>query len=156
LDLSNTSIGIQLWGTVDSIIADNTVSGNNYYGIYFSYSSNNSISGNDVSNNDDGIHLSKASSNTIYLNNFINNTDNELSFASINIWNSPLEITYTYDGTLYESYLGNYWDDYEGTDADRDGIGDTHYNIDPEKDESDEYPLMKPYENYILLRAAPA
>jgi hypothetical protein len=71
------------------------------------------------------------------------------SSASTNIWNSPLEITYTYDGTTYKSYLGNYWDDYKGTDADVDGIGDTHYI-------SDDYPLMKPFENYILPTSAPA
>jgi PGF-CTERM protein len=65
-----------------------------------------------------------------------------------------LEITYAYDGTTYESYLGNYWDDYEGTDADGDGIGDTHYSIDSEKDESDDYPLMKPFENYIIPSSA--
>jgi nitrous oxidase accessory protein NosD len=58
-----------------------------------------------------------------------------------------LEITYTYDGTTYKSYLGNYWADYEGTDAEGDGIGDTHYSIDSV---SDDYPLMKPFENYIL------
>jgi hypothetical protein len=44
----------------------------------------------------------------------------------------------------------------EGTDADGDGIGDTHYSIDSEKDESDEYPLMKPYENYYILTSAHA
>jgi nitrous oxidase accessory protein NosD len=90
----------------------------------------------------------------IYLNNFINNTDNVYSSNSTNIWNSPSEMTYTYNGTTYESYLGNYWDDYEGTDAD--GTGDTHYSIYSEKDESDEYPLMKPFENYILPTSAPA
>jgi PGF-CTERM protein len=63
-------------------------------------------------------------------------------------------MTYTYDGTTYESYLGNYWDDYEGTDAEGDGIGDTHYSIDSEKDESDDYPLMKPFENYIITSSA--
>jgi len=61
-----------------------------------------------------------------------------------------LEITYTYDETTYKSYLGNYWDDYEGTDAEGDGIGDTHYSIDGDKDESDDYPLMEPFENYNL------
>jgi nitrous oxidase accessory protein NosD len=49
----------------------------------------------------------------------------------------------------WKCYLGNYWDDYEGTDADGDGdgIGDTHYST---YSKSDDYPLMKPIENYIL------
>jgi hypothetical protein len=71
------------------------------------------------------------------------------SSKSTNIWNSPLEITYTYDGSTYESYLGNYWDDYEGTDVDADGIGNKPYSIDSKEDENDDYPLMKPFENYI-------
>jgi len=66
-----------------------------------------------------------------------------------------LEITYTYRDTAYTNYLGNNWDDYEGTDAEGDGIGDTHYSIDSEGDESDDYPIMKPFENYILPRSAP-
>ena len=66
-----------------------------------------------------------------------------------------MEITYIHDGTTYKSYLGNYWDDYEGTDADGDGIGDTDYSIYSEKDECDDYPLMKAFENYILPRSAP-
>jgi nitrous oxidase accessory protein NosD len=60
-----------------------------------------------------------------------------------------LEITYTYDGTTYKSYLGNYWNDYKGTDAEGDGIGDTHYSIYSVRDD---YPLMTPFENY---RACP-
>ena len=154
LDLSNTSGGIALWKTENSKISNNTVC-NNRGGISLSHSSNNSITGNTVSNNnDDGIRLWFSSNNKIYFNNFINNTANVDSYISTNIWNSPLEITYTYDGTTYKSYLGNYWDDYEGIDADGDGIGDTHYSIYSEKDESADYPLMKPFENYILPGSA--
>ena len=125
LDLSNASIGVDLLKTRNSRISNNTVC-NNRYGIYLGHSSNNKI----------------------YFNNFIHNTYNVKSRGSTNIWNSPLEITYTYDGTTYKSYLGNYWDDYEGTDAEGDGIGNTHYSIDSKSDESDDYPLMKPFEDY--------
>jgi len=149
LDLSNTSVGIELWTTEDSKVLNNTVSDNSNTGIILSSSSNNTITGNTVSNNsNDGIHLSFSSNNSIYLNNFINNTDSVDSYASTNIWNSPLEITYTYNRTTYASYLGNYWADYEGK-ADANGIGNTPYSIDPEKDECDRYPLMTPFEYYI-------
>ena len=83
----------------------------------------------------------------------MNNTDNVFSYESTNIWNSPQEIAYTYDGDACRNYLGNYWADYEGR-ADADGIGDTHYSIDSKSDESDDYPLTEPFENYVILTSA--
>ena len=149
LDLSNTSVGIELWKTENSKVLNNTVSNNSYGGIRLTSSSNNTITGNNVRNNsNDGIDFSFSSNNSIYLNNFINNTFNVESYISTNIWDSPEEITYTYVGTTYESYLGNYWGDYKGR-TDADGIGNTLYSIDSEKDECDLYPLMTPFENYI-------
>jgi hypothetical protein len=64
-----------------------------------------------------GIYLLKSLNNKIYLNDFINNSLNgPFSFNSTNTWNSTEEITYTYNGTTYESYTGNYWDGYKGKD----------------------------------------
>jgi nitrous oxidase accessory protein NosD len=76
------------------------------------------------------------------------------SSALTNIWNSPLEITYTYDGTTHKSYLGNYWDDYKGTDAEGDGIGNIYYGTSKYTDSRDDYPLMKPFENYYITTSA--
>ena len=61
------------------------------------------------------------------------------------------KITYTYNGNQYTNYLGNYWSDYKGSDADKDGIGDTPYIIDGDKDE---YPLIEHFEHYFMPKKA--
>lgn len=40
-------------------------------------------------------------------------------------------------------------DDYFGNDTNNDGIGDAPYSIGSDKDN---YPLMKPFENYFALK----
>ena len=148
---SNNGDGIHLYDSCSNNIYNNNANSNNDDGISLGFSSNNKIYNNNASNNDDGISLDYSSNNEIYLNNFINNTDNVYSYygytyGSENKWNSTEEITYTYKGKTYENYLGNYWDDYTGTDTNKDGIGDTPYSIDSDKDN---HPLMEPWENYF-------
>ena len=162
--------GIRLYYSSNNIIANNTINSIIYFGIYLKCSSNNTITDNTISNNGCGIYLYYSSCNNtiannnissnnyrgicldnsnyniIYLNNFINNTIQAISFNSENIWNSTEKITYRYKGNTYTNYLGNYWSDYTGLDSDGNGIGDTPYAIDGD---SDNYPLMEPFENYI-------
>jgi parallel beta-helix repeat protein len=114
-------------------------------GIHLCHTDYGHISNTTISDNGCGIYLNSSSNNKIYLNNFIANTDNVCSFNSNNIWNSTELITYTYNGSKYTNYLGNYWSDYTGNDSDGDGIGDTPYNINLD---TDDYPLMQPFENY--------
>ena len=143
---SNTYEGIDLRGNNNSI-SENNIS-NNYYGIYLYESNNNSISNNNINSNYwYGISLYESNNNIIYLNNFMDNTYNAFSYGSTNIWNSTEKITYTYRGSKFENYMGNYWDDYKGSDANGDGIGDTPYSIDSDKDN---YPLMRPFEYYFV------
>ncbi len=67
--------------------------------------------------------------NTIYHNNFVSNY---IRFPpdvdTVNSWDNGEE--------------GNYWSDYNGTDTDGDGIGNTPYIID--ENNQDRYPLMNP------------
>jgi parallel beta-helix repeat protein len=115
--------------------SNNTITGNNigntewYYGLYLIANSNrNLIAGNNITNSEIGIVLENSTNNQIYHNNFI---DNELAHAednSSNIWDNGEE--------------GNYWSNYNGTDNNRDGIGDTPYVIN--ENSKDNYPLMAP------------
>jgi hypothetical protein len=105
------------------------------------------VSNNSLKNSNYGVQIFRKSSyNYIYLNNFVNNGVNIYSSDSTNIWNSTLPLQYLYNGNQYTNYLGNYWDDYTGEDANNDGIGDTSYSIDSDRDN---YPLMELWENYF-------
>jgi len=74
LNLSCTSVGLQLLMTEDSIISNNTVSSNNNDGICLASSCNNAITGNNVSNNHDGIKLWFSRNNNVTGNNVCNNS----------------------------------------------------------------------------------
>jgi len=109
---------------------------NNKHGIFLYHSSSsNFIYQNRITDNTYGIYIKPwtewANNNIIYHNNLINNTQNAYDECN-NIW----DIGYPSGG--------NYWDDYNGTDADGDGIGDTPYPILGGNNE-DRYPLMTPF-----------
>jgi PKD repeat protein len=68
---------------------------------------------------------------TVSHNNVMNHTDNAYDNDWANMWD---------DGSK-----GNYWDDYNGTDTDGDGIGETPYYILPQN--WDSYPFVNPISN---------
>ena len=169
-------IGIELQSSENNFITNNSVKFTHYAGIWLNTSKNNIITNNYFFNNGDGIVFyhecsknsvtynniinsnfhgisvySSDNNNLFYLNNLINNT--VYSYHSSNIWNSSKEITYTYEGNTYISFLGNYWSDYRGKDMDNNGIGDLPYII--ANDNNDNYPLMQPWENYFAPTELP-
>ena len=98
----------------------------------------NILTGNTAtSNNNCGIYLSSSNNNRIY-NNYFNNTNNARDDGT-NIWN----VTQTEGMNIIGGpYLGgNYWSDYNGTDADSDGLGDVPYEI-PRGTNKDYRPLV--------------
>ena len=143
---------IAVWSRGNIVIGNRITSSGTAIDISSTY--DNIIFGNSIENNHVGIHcwagnpLPPGVKNFIYYNNFINNNLtflNEAIFISgtgvllypaiVNIWDN--------------STKGNYWSDYNGTDTNGDGIGDTpyfiddHYNIEGAND-TDHYPLMNP------------
>ena len=144
-NVSNNKYGIWHIHSNNSMITENIISNSNYDGFWLDFSNNNTITKNHVLDNDNGIILN-STNNRIYLNNFINYANNVYPEYSVNIWNSSEKITYKYNGETYENFVGNYWSDYAGSDINMDGIGDTAYNINSDKDN---HPLMQPWENYF-------
>ncbi len=150
ITISNADQGIVLgYSSTCSII--NTSVSNSIFGIRLNYASNNTVTENFVGNNDYGIYIihsndnmvfenaihsskmfgcwicCKSYFNTLYLNNF--SLNNKSAYD-------------TFDNQWYKNKIGNYWSDYNGTDADGDGIGDVPYEgILPNGESIDLYPL---------------
>jgi parallel beta-helix repeat protein len=157
-------------------IIQNNIFKNNFYALIISGSESNKIDYNQFISNNLAIFLKSGSKrneiihnnlkenqnalylydlptkeNSIYLNNFIKNaSDLSISSYGIVLWNSKGKINYTFKGLSFSNYLGNYWDKYKGQDENKDGIGDTTFEIAPLWGAyKDEYPLIEPFENYF-------
>ena len=99
----------------------------NEVGIKIVNSSNVTVKECNLSANECGI-WTNAFNNLFFHNNFIGNEIQAWDEGS-NSWDNGKE--------------GNYWDDYDGSDTNGDGIGDTPYDI-PGGENKDRYPLMNP------------
>ena len=136
-DLVDNAHGIGISASFNNTVSKNNMA-RNYYGIWLAGpSSNNTVTENNIKNNENGIHFRESSNNTIYHNNLVNNTVQvndfgidfpDLASPSVNQWDNGIE--------------GNYWSDYNGTDNNGDGIGDTPYTV--YENNTDRYPLMYP------------
>ena len=129
-NITGNWVGVFVYLGGGNIISENNITANRL-GVWICAGSN-SIIRNDIISNGRGV-LVEIGSNTVHHNNFVNNTVQEdigEAPTSVNIWD---------DG--YPSG-GNYWSNYNGTDNDGDGIGDTPYIID--ENNQDNYPLIKP------------
>jgi len=127
--------GFNLVG-VNNVTIKNTniqgfTSGINLTSSYFTTIFGNKITGNTV-----GIVFYKESSNNTIYSNYFANKDMQIVIdpknaenLSVNVWDNGAE--------------GNYWSNYNGTDSNLDGKGETPYVID--ENNQDNYPLVKQY-----------
>lgn len=129
---NNSFEGISLYFSDNNLVSGNNATNNSYDGVGFYNSNHNVASENTISKNNYGISLYASDNNTIFHNN-LNNTY-EVGTDSVNLWSYGSE--------------GNYWSDYNGTDGNQDGIGDSsrpinQYNSDP-------YPLMGTFSSFDI------
>lgn len=97
-------------------------------GILLYEADNNTLTSNTLLDNFYGIRMFSSDYNTIFHNNLLKSTKQiDLISSYENIWDNGCE--------------GNYWSDYNGTDIDRDGVGDTYLPWQG----IDGYPLINAY-----------
>ena len=140
----NIKRGIELDDSSGNSIYYNTIQYNGLQAIDLINSNGNNIFGNTIQNNSwYGIYLGSSSNNRIFFNNFINNTPQHIDSFANNTWYTEKNITYIYKGKTYSNRLGNYWDNYTGSDPDGDGIGNETYM-------EDRFPLVEPTWKYEI------
>ena len=109
---------------------------------------NNTIIGNYIAGCIAGIDIIGGSDKNIIKNNTLENNSNPISIAysegihiitNNNIINGTTIIVWL---SLQPNVYMNYWSDYNGTDSNGDGIGDTSYIL--YENNTDNYPLMEP------------
>ncbi|MHA1522374.1 MAG: right-handed parallel beta-helix repeat-containing protein, partial [Promethearchaeota archaeon] len=128
--ITGNDYGMEMYDSFNCDILENEIIGNSDIGIEFQDMINSTIVGNHFENTSDtGLYIhSYSDNNTIYHNKFINTNLHALDDGEYNQW--------------YLNGVGNYWDNYTGTDSNNDGIGDQPYNISGSANSQDLYPML--------------
>ena len=148
----NNRIGLITHNSKLNKISSNTFAGNTDYGLYFEEQSNeNLISDNIFTEDNYGLRIKGSEKNTVVKNLIMNNkyglyvccgAKNNIAYNNVFINNTNYNADETLTNNTWDNgTVGNYWDDYNGTDANADGIGDTPYII--YDDNGDRFPLMQ-------------
>ncbi|MFX1517350.1 MAG: right-handed parallel beta-helix repeat-containing protein, partial [Promethearchaeota archaeon] len=136
--LSNINIGLgSSVSTTTEVVATNR--GN---GIFLKVSSENNISSNEIRNNTNyGIVVDEDSSdNVIEWNDFYGN--------------NPEGTSQAYDDGSNNRFAYNYWDDHINADTNGDGVADSHYEIDGDANNFDQFPMATPDGELIQIPPA--
>jgi len=138
--ITNCDHGVSISNGFNNFVYGNTIKNNQGAGLIKIEGLNNLFYANYVSNNEFGVQIGAQGSYTVdgttvpvgnttfYANDFIGNSHQV-----------QVSVSSTTDHWNYGNQ-GNYWSDYNGTDENIDGIGDTPYFVGGT--ESDDYPLM--------------
>ena len=139
LNIRNFSIGMYMW-TKNNTVIDNSVSGN-VIGILLS-GSNSTVTKNYIANNQRGLFFGfNNAGDTIPPDIFIVKNSFESNIIQLNGCECKTYNTTEPPHNWDCSGKGNFWSDYNGTDTNGDGVGDTPYVIDVLN--QDRYPLMQ-------------
>ena len=135
----NNTRGIMCYNTNNIIISDNKIV-NNDFGIRSFIVQNIVVRGNFFSDNRIAVQFEGIGINyytSVCGNNFVNNTYHAIIDPE-KLSNEGATISWDNGSS------GNFWSNYNGSDLNLDGIGDTPYVID--KNNQDNYPHMAPFE----------
>lgn len=139
---NNFDNGLRMIFGHNNTILENEIISNTQHGIDVSNSNDNLIFGNKIQNNDNGINLYVSDYNIIFENSI--DTNNKIGiFAAVGGGDSDYNLVYwnfftgnvihaidaTSTNYWNNTYIGNYWDNYTGVDADHNGIGDTNHSF---------------------------
>ena len=137
--------GVWLCASTLNSITNNNIQENYKYGLLFVKAPSNTITANSIQGNWIGTGFSNCLNNVIYHNNFIENIEKQVEIEKTASGYLP-----TGDGMQIfdkgSQQGGNYWSDYNGTDANNDGIGDTQFLVTDYRNNTDNYPLTAPVE----------
>ena len=150
--VKNCSVGVGMGASASGNLVYSNWLTNNTVGLRVrSEGDNNLFYDNHVENNSYGAQVAwrrpMGENNTLYHNNFIDNTIQVNTEPFIQLVDGSNWTAY-HGGYFDNGKEGNYWSNYKGTDANGDGIGDTPYIIDENR--QDKYPLMNPADITII------
>jgi len=166
--ITRNFVGVKIEdGSCNNIIKDNIIT-RNRYGVFICLKSNNNIVCNNVVSESDwnGIELNFCERNIVYGNTIVNNTAYGLEIPIYapschniifhnNFLSNKFRNAYGPNPNFWASNCeGNYWDDYNGTDINEDGIGDAPYYMLSQSEleiPMDSYPLMGKFTEYQIL-----
>ena len=149
----NDEYGLYAYHQHYTNFSDNIFNNNYIAGVFLSSGYRSVFAGNKFESNVSyGFDMYYSDEITFYMNSFADNTENVHYVLAVEDddlrYNTPTKMAYRTNAATFKNFLGNYYDDYAGVDADMDGIGDTPHVSDSLYDS---YPLIDPPEDYGLL-----